>query len=76
MTNFVEMLLILGLPQAFMVNMDRGWVLDSPLPSHYGKIRIETNGITYIGTHIKWGNNSGGNIPIFPIIKYLDGNFI
>ena len=65
MTNFVKILLILFLPQVFMVNMDMGWVLNSPFPSHDGEIRIETNGIDYVGTHIERGNNSSSHKSIF-----------
>ncbi len=56
--------------------MDRGWVLNNPFPSHDGEIKIETNDIDYVGTHIEWGNKSSGHKPIFPIIKYLDCHFV
>ena len=56
--------------------MDRSWVLDSPFPSHNGKIEIATDGINYVGTPKKWENDSCGNIFVFFVLKDLDDHFI
>ena len=55
--NLEEMWFKIGFPHIFVVDVNRKWILNSPLPSHKREFRTKGNKIHNISTHKKWRVN-------------------
>ena len=68
-TNLEKIWSKIGFPHFFVVDVNRKWILNSPLPPHKREFRTKTNNVHNINTHEKRRVIPRSNTP-FPSILY------